>query len=82
MGADSSRLFSPSEEEDFYSSHSYRRMSSERREATSTTIDIGFAIRAGSCRAEVAGTGLVSCRGEHGVLQRMVRGCVWTHCGC
>ena len=45
MGGDNSRLFSPSEDEDFYS-HSYRRMSTERKEATSTTIDVGFAIRA------------------------------------
>ena len=69
MGADNSRLFSPSEEDDFYGGHGYKRMSSERREATSTTIDIGFAIRARSCKALDG-----SCSGEqHGVLQRMVR---------
>lgn len=45
MGADNSRIFSPSEEEDAIYSH-YRRMGVERKEATSTTIDIGFAIRA------------------------------------
>ena len=87
MGADNSRLFSPSEEEDF-PVHGYRRMRSERREATSTTIDIGFAIRARSCKAGVVGTGLVSSGGEPSMLQRMVsvvytsgRSCVLTTVG-
>ena len=71
MGADSSRLFSPTEDEDLHS-HSYRRTNSERREATSTTIDIGFAIRAR--RASDGGsTPLKSVSdGELGMLQRMV----------
>lgn len=45
MGADNSRIFSPSEDDDAIYTH-YRRMGAERKEATSTTIDIGFAIRA------------------------------------
>ena len=76
MGADNSRLFSPSEEDDF-PIHGYRRVRSERREATSTVIDVGFAIRARSCKAGVVETGLVSSSGEPGVLQRMVSCCVY-----
>ena len=68
MGADNSRLLSHTEEEDVYS-HTCRRSGSERREATSTTIDIGFAIRARkpSPRRSLSD-------GELGVLKRMVSG--------
>ena len=45
MGADGSRLFSPSEEEEGI--FSYRGLTEfiEQKEPTTTTIDIGFAIR-------------------------------------
>lgn len=79
MGADNSRLFSPSEE-DHFPVHGYKRMRSERREATSTIIDVGFAIRARSCKAGMVGTGLVSSGGEPGMLQRMVSGRVFFVC--
>ena len=64
MGADNSRLFSPSEEDEFYP-HGYRKTGSERKEATTTTIDVGFAIRAS--RASLVSSG------ESSMLQRMVR---------
>lgn len=64
MGADNSRLFSPSEEDEFYP-HGHRKMGSERKEATTTTIDVGFAIRAS--RASLVSSG------ESSMLQRMVR---------
>ena len=54
MGADNSRMFSPTEDEDLYS-HSYRRTYSVRRKATTTTIDVGFAIRASSPKAPESG---------------------------
>ena len=47
MGADTSRLFSPTEDEDPFYSHS-ARFFSERTETTSTTVDIGFPTRADS----------------------------------
>ena len=47
MGADSSRLFSPTEDEDPFYSRS-ARFFSERIETTSTTVDIGFPTRADS----------------------------------
>lgn len=68
MGADNSRIFSPSEDEDAFYGRSYRRMGSGRKEATSTTIDMGFAIHASKASG---GNGLLS-DGEFSMLGAMV----------
>ena len=71
MGGDNSRLFSPSEDEDFYS-HGYRRMNSERKEATSTTIDVGFSIRAPKAGSSGSGQLKRLSDGLPGVVSRNV----------
>lgn len=46
MGADNSRIYSPSEDEEWWYNRSNHLLSGEGKEPTTTTIDIGFAIRA------------------------------------
>ena len=73
MGADTSRIYSPSEDEDGFYSRSFRRgLVGGRKETTTTTIDVGFAIRARKTSA--GGNGVVKnvLSGEINILRRMV----------
>ena len=70
MGADNSRIYSPSEDEEWWYNRSNYLLSSEGKEPTTTTIDIGFAIRANG----------VPKNGDLSVLRRMVS--YPPGCGC